>query len=34
MVAYAHDMQRLAGGLACLPDLASALLVNYSKDMI
>lgn len=34
MVVYDSDIQRLAGGLAHLPDLVSALLVNYSRGMI
>ena len=33
-VVYGSDIQHLAAGLARLPDLVSALLVTYSKDMI
>lgn len=34
MVVYDPDIHSLPGGLADLPDVVSALLVNYSKDMI
>lgn len=34
VVVYDSGVQDLAGGLARLPDLISALLVNYSKDTI
>ena len=34
VVVYDSGDQDLAGGLAWLPDLVSALLVNYSKDTI
>lgn len=34
MVVCDSDIWHLAGGLTCLPELVSTLLVNYSKDMI